>query len=143
MTSSLGEEEPIVFHPYNANQLADILKQRAGIAFPEGIIEDGVIKLCAGLAAKEHGDARKALQLLRKAGEIAERRHNKSISESHVQKAQKDIDKDHVVEYILSMPLQSQLTITAIFLLRKYNKHHIITSGDIYDVHSDLSLIHI
>jgi cell division control protein 6 len=139
VTSSLGEEEPIVFHPYNANQLADILKQRAEIAFPEGIIEDGVIKLCAGLAAKEHGDARKALQLLRKAGEIAVRKHNKSISESNVLKAQKDIDKDHVVEYILSMPLQSQITIAAIFLLYKNNKDHIITSGDIYDVHTELS----
>jgi cell division control protein 6 len=139
VTSSLGEEEPIVFHPYNANQLADILKQRAEIAFPEGIIEDGVIRLCAGLAAKEHGDARKALQLLRKAGEIAVRKHNKSISESHVQKAQKDIDKDHVVEYILSMPLQSQITIAAIFLLHKNNKDHIITSGDIYDVHTELT----
>lgn len=139
VTSSLGEEEPIVFHPYNANQLADILKQRAKLAFPEGIIEEGVVRLCAGLAAKEHGDARKALQLLRKAGEIAERNHNKSISESHVQKAQKAIDKDLIVEYILSMPLQSQITIIAIFLLQKYNKQHIITSGDIYDVHTELS----
>ncbi len=139
VNSSLGEEEPIVFHPYNANQLADILKQRAEIAFPDGVIEDGVIKLCAGLAAKEHGDARKALQLLRKAGEIAERKHNKTILESYVQKAQRDIDKDQVVEYILSMPLQSQLTLTAIFLLQKYGKGHIITSGDIYDVHTELS----
>ena len=37
------------------------------------------------------------------------------------------------------MPLQSQLTLTAIFLLQKYGKGHIITSGDIYDVHTELS----
>jgi len=139
VTSNLDEEEPIVFHPYNANELADILKLRAEIAFHEGIIEEGVIKLCAGLAAREHGDARKALQLLRKAGEIAERNQNKKILEKHVENAQKDIDKDHIVEYMLSMPLQAQLTLTAIYLLSKYTREHIITSGDIYEVHSELT----
>jgi cell division control protein 6 len=119
--------------------LADILKQRAEIAFNNGVIDDGVIKLCAGLAAKEHGDARKALQLLRKAGELAERNQNKKILENHVEKAQKDIDKDHIVEYLFSMPLQTQLTLTAIYLLSKFTKEHIITSGDIYEVHSELS----
>jgi cell division control protein 6 len=141
VTSNLEEEEPIVFHPYNANQLYDILKLRAEIAFQEGVIDDGVIKLCAGLAAKDHGDARRALQLLRKAGEIAERNQNKKIMENHVEKAQKDLDKDHIVEYIFSMPLQAKLTLTAIFLLSKYTKEHIITSGDIYEVHSELAQI--
>lgn len=139
VTSNLEEEEPIVFHPYDANQLADILKQRSEIAFNEGVIDNGVVKLCAGLAAKEHGDARKALQLLRKAGELAEKNQNKKIMESHVIKAQKDIDKDHIVEYILSMPLQAQLTLTAIYLLSKFAKEHVITSGDIYEVHSEFS----
>ncbi|MHA1319374.1 MAG: Cdc6/Cdc18 family protein [Promethearchaeota archaeon] len=142
VTSNLGEEEPIVFHPYDANQLYDILKLRAEVAFKEGVIDDGVIKLCAGLAAKEHGDARKALQLLRKAGEIAERNQTKKIMENHVEKAQKDIDKDHIVEYIFSMPLQVKLTLIAVFLLSKHTKEHIIiTSGDIYEVHSELAQI--
>lgn len=141
VSSSLAREEPIVFHPYDANQLYDILKLRAEIAFQEGVIDNGVIKLCAGLAAKEHGDARKALQLLRKAGEIAERNQTKKIMENHVEKAQKDIDKDHIVEYIFSMPLQVKLTLTAVFLLSKYTKEHIITSGDIYEVHSELTQI--
>ncbi len=139
VTSNLEEEEPIVFHPYDANQLAEILKQRAEIAFIEDVIDNGVVKLCAGFAAKEHGDARKALQLLRKAGEIAERNQSKKITENHVEKAQKDIDKDHIVEYIFSMPLQTQLTLTAIYLLSRFTKGHVITSGDIYEVHSELS----
>lgn len=141
VNSNLEEEEPIVFKPYNANQLYDILKLRAEIAFKEGVIDDGVIKLCAGLAAKENGDARKALQLLRKAGEIAERNQTKKILENHVEKAQKDIDKDYIVEYIFSMPLQAKLTLTAIFLLSKNTKEHIITSGDIYEAHSELAQI--
>lgn len=137
--SSLGEEEPIVFHPYDATELGDILKNRANIAFQKGVLEEGVIQLCAGLAAKEHGDARKALQLLRKAGEIAERNQHKAVSESHVEKAQNAINKDQVSEYILGLPLQAQLILTTVYLIQKFSKDHIITSGDIYEVHSDLS----
>ncbi len=137
--SSLGEEKPIVFHSYNAKELGDILNDRAKIAFYDDVLKDDVIPLCAALAAKEHGDARKALQLLRKAGELAEIAQNKFITEKHVNKAQEDLEKDHIVEYILGMPLQTQLTLTAIYLILKYEPEHIITSGDIYDVYSELS----
>ena len=68
--SSLGEEE-IVFPPYDANQLRDILQFRADIAFKPGALTDEVIPLCAAFAAQEHGDARRALDLLRTAGELA------------------------------------------------------------------------
>ena len=42
--SSLSEEE-LVFPPYNAPQLCDILQQRAVIGFAEGALEDEVIPL--------------------------------------------------------------------------------------------------
>ncbi|MHA1583888.1 MAG: Cdc6/Cdc18 family protein, partial [Promethearchaeota archaeon] len=64
--SSLGEEE-IVFPAYNAIELDDILHQRAETAFNLNALGEDVIPLCGALAAKEHGDARKALDLLRKA----------------------------------------------------------------------------
>jgi len=57
--SSLSEEE-LVFPPYNAIQLQDILRQRAMNAFREGIVGEGVIEKCAAYAAREHGDARRA-----------------------------------------------------------------------------------
>ena len=139
VASGLSGQEPIVFHPYNANELADILTQRSSIAFNENVLDQGVIKLCAGLAAKEHGNARKALQLLRKAGEIAERKQHKIISESDVLRAQNDLEKDHIVEYIHSMPFQAQLTLASVYLLQKYGRDHIITSGDIYETHSELA----
>jgi cell division control protein 6 len=136
--SSLGQEE-IVFNPYNANELADILTERSEIAFQDDVIENGVINLCAGLAAKEHGDARKALQLLRKAGELAERNNHPSISDNDIYKAQMELEKDNIVEYILGMPIQAQMTLMAIYLLSKFSADHLITSGDIYDVHMELT----
>jgi len=135
--SSLGEEH-IVFPSYDASELRDILKERSKIAFFEGVLKEDIIPLCAALAAKEHGDARKALQLLRKAGEIAERAQNKFVTSKHLEKAQEDLESDYIKEYIRGMPLQAQLVLTSIYLISKFNPNHIIISGDIYDVHSEI-----
>ena len=78
--SSLGEEE-IIFPPYDAPQLMGILEDRSKISFNEFVITPGVIPLCAAFAAQEHGDARRALDLLRTAGEIAERQNAKKVTE--------------------------------------------------------------
>ena len=75
--SSLGEDE-IIFPPYNAEQIRDILEQRAGIAFRPGMLTEEVIPLCSAFAAQEHGDARRALDLLRISGELAERERSTS-----------------------------------------------------------------
>lgn len=135
--SSLGEEH-IVFPSYDASELRDILNERAKIAFHDYVLKEGVIPLCAALAAKEHGDARKALQLLRKAGELAERAQSKIVTSKYVEKAQEDIEKDYIMEYIKGMPLQAQLVLTSIYLISKFSPDHIIISGDIYDVHSEI-----
>lgn len=134
--SSLGEEH-IVFPSYDASELRDILNERAKIAFQEGVLKEEVIPLCAALAAKEHGDARKALHLLRKAGELSERSQNKIVNSKHVEKAQEDLEKDHISEYIKGMPLQAQLVLTSIYLISKFSPEHIIISGDIYEVYSE------
>ena len=97
--SSLSEEE-VVFPPYDANQLRDILMQRAEEAFYEGVLDDAVVPLCAALAAREHGDARRALDLLRVAGEIAEREGASKVTERHVWKAQEKIEQDTMEEVI-------------------------------------------
>ncbi len=136
--SSLGKEH-IVFSSYNASQLKDILSERAKIAFYDGVLREDVIPFCAALAAKDHGDARKALQLLRKAGTIAQRRQNKMIIGKHVEEGQIELEDDQIIEYIKGLPLQALLTLTAIFLLSKFGPEHVITSGDVYDVHSELA----
>ncbi len=137
--SSLGKEPPIVFHPYNAKQLGDILLERAKVAFYDNVLNDEVIHLCAALAAKEDGDARKALQLLKKAGDIAAKYQHKFVKEKHVYEAHDELEKDHIEEYMLGMPLQAQIVLAAIFLIKKFSPEYIITSGNIYEVHSELS----
>ncbi|HLE97563.1 MAG TPA: orc1/cdc6 family replication initiation protein, partial [Candidatus Thermoplasmatota archaeon] len=110
--SSLGEEE-IIFPPYDAAQLKDILIQRAAIAIKDGALEESVIPVCAALAAQEHGDARRALDLLRVAAEIAERENVRMVTEKHVRKAQNKIELDRVTEVVRTLPTQSKLVLLA------------------------------
>ncbi|MHA1722678.1 MAG: ORC1-type DNA replication protein [Candidatus Baldrarchaeia archaeon] len=134
--SSLSEEE-VVFPPYTADELKDILIQRAKIGFNEGVLEYGVINLCAALAAREHGDARRALDLLRVAGEIAEREGSNKVTEEHVRLAQREIEKDTVSEVLETLPVQSKLVLFSIYLLEKHRASEINT-GDVYAVYQDL-----
>jgi cell division control protein 6 len=138
--SSLGSEK-ITFAVYNAEELGDILEERAEIAFYENVLKEGVISLCAAIAAQNHGDARKALQLLRKAGEIAARTQNKIVSTEHVKKAQNELERDAHTEYIKGMPLQAQVVLLSIFLISKYAPQRTIISGDVYEVYKELSNI--
>ena len=65
-------EREIQFPPYDAEELESILESRAEIAIVEDRIENGVLNLCAALAARDTGSARQALDLLQLAGEAAE-----------------------------------------------------------------------
>ena len=134
--SSLGEEE-IVFPPYDANQLRDILQARAEVAFEDDSLSEDVIPLCAAFAAQEHGDARRALDLLRTAGELAERDNTDRVEEDHVRQAQEKIELDRVVEVVRTLPTQSKLVLFAIILLEKNGVHNINT-GEVYNIYKSL-----
>jgi len=134
--SSLGEEE-IVFPPYDANQLRDILQARADVAFKGNALTDDVIPLCAAFAAQEHGDARRALDLLRTAGELAERDQIDNVEEDHVRQAQEKIELDRVVEVVRTLPTQSKIVLFAIILLEKNGVHNINT-GEVFNIYKNL-----
>ena len=134
--SSLGEEE-IVFPPYDATQLQDILEHRSEEAFEPDALSEDVIPLCAAFAAQEHGDARRALDLLRTAGELAERDQVEQIEGDHVRKAQEKIELDRVVEVVRTLPMQSKLVLFAIILLEKRGVAAINT-GEVYNVYDQL-----
>jgi len=134
--SSLSEEE-MVFPPYNALQIQDILRQRSKISFRIGAVEDGVIEKCAAYAAREHGDARRALELLRVAGELAERRNNKKIAMEDLDLAEEKMEKDKVLEVIHTQPKQFQLTLLSLFNIFESNRDTPIFTGDVYDIYKD------
>jgi len=135
--SSLGEEE-IVFSPYNALQLQEILKDRAEKAFKTGILEDGVISKCAAYAAREHGDAIRALDLLRIAGELAEREGSVKVKIEHVDKANEKIDRDKILDIVESAPKQFQIALLSIIQLTESKESDQIFTGDVYNIYNEL-----
>jgi archaeal cell division control protein 6 len=135
--SSLSEEE-VVFPPYNALQLQDILKKRAEEAFHENVLEEGVLGKCAAFAAREHGDARRALDLLRIAGELAERNSSKKIHEKFIDEANKKIERDKILDVIQTEPKQFQLVLCSIMELSEKLRNSSFFTGDVYNHYSDL-----
>ncbi|MCI7292048.1 cell division control protein 6 [Methanobrevibacter woesei] len=134
--SSLRDKE-IVFPPYGADQLADILSERAELAFDEGVLEDDVIPLCSAMAAKEEGDARYALDLLRTAGEIAVDEDSDIVRGEYVRQAKDVIEHNKVTDIIRTLPSQQQRVLEAILILTQQNEE--ITSGKLYDTYKEVS----
>lgn len=134
--SSLSEEE-VVFRPYLADELYDILSDRVKAAFRPGTMHNATLRLCAALAAGEHGDARRALDLLRVAGELAEREGVSTVTEEHVKLAQQKIEEDRVSEVLRSLPVHSKLLVTAVHSLSIKLSDGAVT-GDIFEVYNEL-----
>ncbi len=134
--SSLTEEQ-IVFEPYNAVQIYDILKERAKLALKEGTYDDGILKMIAAIVAKENGDVRKALNLLRVSAEICERKGKKKITEEMIREAEDKIEVDATEKSIKSLPKQSKILLLAI--IKMCEGGNAVYTGDIYEQYMKLA----
>ena len=129
--SSLSEEE-IVFPNYTIEQLRTIILERIKVAFNSGVVEESASSLCATLAGREHGDARRAIDLIRVAGEIAERDQSTSVIGDHVHAAFEKIEEDKETTAIKSYPLHEKLVLAAVM------RANGSTTGGIYNTYKGL-----
>jgi archaeal cell division control protein 6 len=129
--SSLSEEE-MVFNPYTILQLQKILSDRAKLAFNDDAISTAAINLCAAMAGKENGDARKAIDLLRVAAEIAERERASDVQEIHIRQAQEKIEKDTNYEVLRNSTTHTKIVLLAIMKSKNGN------TGEVYEIYSSL-----
>lgn len=136
VTSTLNDKE-IVFPPYGADQLADILSDRAELSFKDNVLDDDVIPLCSAMAAKEEGDARYALDLLKNAGELAFDEVCDKVTTDHVKRAKERIEQNKITEILNTLPLQQQRLLEAILTLTKQKEE--ITSGKLYEAYLEIS----
>lgn len=104
--------EDVHFDDYDANQLQSILRRRRD-AFNENALDDDVIPLASAFAAQTHGDARKAIDLMRVAGELAERENAERVREKHVRAAQDKVEKNRVLEVVRGISTQKKLCLYA------------------------------
>jgi len=126
----------LYFKPYDANQLYDILKQRAELAFIPGVISDDILRKIAAIAARNDGDAREAISLLRTAGEIAERKGKDKITIEDVDEAAVELEEKRLIFIINSLPEHSKILLKAILLVLKNKK--IAYTGEVYNKYKAL-----
>jgi cell division control protein 6 len=126
--SSLSEEE-LVFNPYTVDQLRQILHDRAKVSFNEGAISDAAVNLCAAIAGREHGDARKAIDLLRVSAELAEREGATRVDEKHVRAGEDRMERDAPFIALKNATTHNKLVILAVM------KSKTGTTGDVYDTY--------
>ena len=104
--------EDVHFSDYDANQLREILRARKD-AFHEDALSEDVIPLAAAFAAQTNGDARKAIDLMRTAGSIAEKTGADEVREEHVREAQDKVEKNRVLEVTRGISTQKKLCLFA------------------------------
>jgi len=129
--SSLGEEE-IVFTSYSVEQIRKILENRIQKAFIKNAVEEPALNLCAAMAGREHGDARRAIDLMRVAGELAEREQSETVTENHIRGASQKIEENKEVTALQSYPLHEKLLIIAVM------KTSGLSTGEIYTTYKNL-----
>jgi len=134
--SSRLSQEDLVFHPYVATEIQNILSERASMGLREEVLDDGVIQLCAALAAQEHGDARRALDLLRISVQKAEQRAQTKVNTKHVRLAQSQLEYDQVTPVLRTLPLHQKLVLFSI-CLNEENGLRNISTGEIYRTYAE------
>jgi cell division control protein 6 len=130
--------DDLVFHPYDADQLREILHKRAD-AFKQGVLSDGVIPLCAALSAQEHGDARKAIDTLRNAGRIAREERSQSVTKSHVRQGKERAELNRFNELLRGTPQQGKAVLLALALLTEQTDEDGHSTQRIYEVYESLT----
>ncbi|MXV61775.1 AAA family ATPase [Natronorubrum sp. JWXQ-INN-674] len=126
------QHKELFFKPYDANQLREIMLNRED-AFQDGILSEDVIPLSAAFAAQEHGDARKAINILRHAGEVAYEEEAEMVREEHVRQAQQHAEKDRFRELVNGAPTQAKAALLALTELSVNASDDAFLTSRVYD----------
>ena len=132
-------QESVVFAPYNADQLRDIISYRLKGVVKEDAVEPSAISLCSAIGAQEHGDARKALDLMRIAIEIAVRENREKLTDREIYEARDKFDLNVVREAIKTLPLHSKMVLLSTIIAQETSSGQ-ITTGEIQENYRNMAI---
>ena len=127
-------EEEISFSTYDANELRTILYDRAEKALVDDAYTDGAVGKAAGLAAQDTGSARQAIDLLRKAGEIAERGAEETIKDDHIDDAREAVKRGRLQDKIADQSLHARHVLEAVAHI-DYNGNTPVRTKDVMETY--------
>jgi cell division control protein 6 len=130
---SFLKKTDILFEPYDALDLLEILKLRVEKALDDRKVELSALKKVAALASRETGDARKAVELLAKAVTVAEETSGR-LTEKEVDIAEQRLEVDKTVALIRALATQQKLALQGCYsVLSKGNKR--ASTGQVYEAY--------
>jgi cell division control protein 6 len=122
----------LLFKPYDGTDLRHILRIRVEKALCKNVVAPGVVEKIAGIASRDHGDARRAVALLAKSAYLAEKAGSR-ITLTLVDEAGTELDRDRYVLLIRTAPVQLQAAMAAVIEATWCAKETYIGTGEAYD----------
>jgi len=118
-TQSTFGRVKIIFSPYAAEELFDILKQRVEYAFKPEVVSEAVIKQISELEAERGGDARKALELLDSCAKSALSKGRDKITLDLVEEADKNLEQDSTIKVLSGLAKHHKILYLALLKGKK------------------------
>jgi len=131
--STFRRTNAVEFPKYAAAELQDILAIRAGLAFHPGTVDSKLVDLIADVAS-EYGDARYAIDLLERAGALADEEFAGEVGPEHVRAAKANVTPSDLQERLKDLDTPQKLVLLAI--ARKIRKKTYITTGEAEDAYA-------
>jgi cell division control protein 6 len=131
--STLGRVK-VIFAPYAAEELHDILKDRAKHAFNKDVVSEQVLSKVSEIEASRGGDARKALELLDSCAKIAIAKNVKKVSLDLVDEADKTLEKDTIFNVVATLTKHQKLLFLAMIKSSKAE----FDGGAVYKLYTEV-----
>lgn len=133
---SFLKKTDIIFEPYNAMDLIEILKLRVQKALKKDKVKNDAIAKMAAMASRETGDARKAVELLANAAKIAEDSSG-ILSQTEVDLAAIKLESDKTNAMIQALAPHQKLTLIACYLGICQSQNYVAT-GQAYNFYTKI-----
>ncbi|MBN1539420.1 MAG: AAA family ATPase [Candidatus Thermoplasmatota archaeon] len=120
--STFKRTNVIEFGKYDREVLRMIVDQRVELAFHNNVVEDGVSEMIASMS-EEYGDARFAIELLEKAGMVAEEKGSDTVAPEHARWAKAEVKPFVFEETIHQLNIHEQIMLLATSRLLKHSAY--------------------
>jgi len=134
---SFLKKSDLIFEPYNAMDLLEILNLRVEKALDIKKVDPVALSKIAALASRETGDSRRAIELLIKAVRVAESEGSGRLSEKEVDIAEDSLEVDKSQELIRSLATQQRIALQACYSIIKSGTRKAVT-GQVYEVYQTI-----
>ena len=125
--STFRRTSAVEFPKYTKEELGDILGTRVDLAFFPGTVDREIVELISDLAS-EYGDARYGIELLEKAGILADEERDESVLPEHVRGARASVTMSDLAERLAQLDRTHRIVLLAI--ARRIRRKTYITTGE-------------